>query len=222
MNILKYISVVILIVLSGCGKGKKDTGKLTVAGNKISRAERFSLEQKDGWAEVKIIDPWQGANGVNQVYYLVKRGSRMPEWMDSSAVIFVPVKKIICMSTTHVAMVTALGEENSLAGVSGINFVYSPAIQRNAEKGLVLDVGYEANINKELILKIAPDLIMIYGIGSESSGYLGKIKELGIKVIINADYLETDPLGRAEWIKFFGALYSKEELADSLFNSEVD
>lgn len=222
MNILKYISIFIFIVLSGCNPGNKESGKSTTTGNEISIAERLSLEHKDGWTEVKIIDPWQGANGVNQVYYLVKRGSPLPEWMDSSAVIFVPVQKIICMSTTHVAMITALGVENSLAGVSGINFIYSPSIQRNAEKGLVADVGYEANINKELILKIAPDLIMIYGIGSESSGYLGKIKELGIRVIINADYLETDPLGRTEWIKLFGALYSKEKLADSLFNSEVD
>jgi iron complex transport system substrate-binding protein len=222
MNFLKYISIVLFIVFSGCGTGKKDTRILTETGNKISRAERFSLEQKNGLTEVKIIDPWQGANGVKQVYYLIKRGSRLPEWLDSSAVIFVPVKKMICMSTTHVAMITALGEENSLAGVSGINFVYSPVIQKNAENGLVADVGYEANLNKELILKIAPDLIMIYGIGSESSGYVGKIKELGIKVIINADYLETDPLGRAEWIKLFGALYTKEKLADSLFNSEVN
>ena len=222
MNILKYISIFIFIVLSGCNPGNKESGKSTTTGNEISIAERLSLEHKDGWTEVKIIDPWQGANGVNQVYYLVKRGSPLPEWMDSSAVIFVPVQKIICMSTTHVAMITALGVENSLAGVSGINFIYSPSIQRNAEKGLVADVGYEANLNKELILKISPDLIMIYGIGSESSGYLGKIKELGIRVIINADYLETDPLGRAEWIKLFGALYSKEKLADSLFNSEVD
>ena len=74
------------------------------------------------------------------------------------------------------------------------------------KKDRVADVGYEANLNKELILKISPDLIMIYGIGSESAGYVGKIKELGIKVIINADYLETDPLGRAEWMKLFGAL----------------
>jgi iron complex transport system substrate-binding protein len=222
MNILKYIPIVLFIVCSGCGTGKKDSGKLTDTGNIISRAERFSLEQKNDWTEVKIIDPWQGANGVSQVYYLIKRGSRLPDWLDSSAVIFVPVKKMICMSTTHAAMITALGEENSIAGVSGISFIYSSAIQRNFEKGLVADVGYEANLNKELILKIAPDLIMIYGIGSESSGYLGKIKELGIKVIINADYLETDPLGRAEWIKLFGALYTKEKLADSVFNSEVN
>jgi iron complex transport system substrate-binding protein len=59
----------------------------------------------------------------------------------------------------------------------------------------------------------------MYGIGSESAGYVNKIKELGVKTIFNADYLETDPLGKAEWIKLFGALYCKEELADSIFRS---
>ena len=71
-----------------------------------------------------------------------------------------------------------------------------------------------------MILSISPDLVMMYGIGSESLGYIGKIKELGIKVMFNADYLETDPLGKAEWIKLFGALYCKESMADSIFRSE--
>ena len=63
---------------------------------------------------------------------------------------------------------------------------------------------------------------MIYGIGSESAGYVGKIKELGVKVVFNADYLETDPLSKVEWIKLFGALYCKESLADSIYKSEVE
>ncbi len=223
MNIFKSILIILCLTFASCGRvEKKGLVKFIVAGNRIERAERFTLVQKNRWTEVKIIDPWQGATGVNQIYYLVKRGSVLPGGVDSSAVIFVPLKKIICMSTTHLAMISALGEEQTIAGVSGTNFIYSPAIIKNVEKGLVVDVGYEANLNKELILKISPDLIMIYGIGSESSGYLGKIKELGIKVIINADYLETDPLSRAEWIKLFGALYCKENLADSLYKSEVD
>ena len=223
MNTFKSILIILCLTFASCGRvEKKELVKFTVAGNSIERAERFTLVQKKGWTEVKIIDPWQGATDVNQIYYLVKRGSVLPGGVDSSAVIFVPLKKIICMSTTHLSMISALGEEQSIAGVSGTNFIYSPAIIKNVEKGLVVDVGYEANLNKELILKISPDLIMIYGIGSESSGYLGKIKELGIKVIINADYLETDPLSRAEWIKLFGALYCKENLADSLYKSEVD
>ena len=223
MNTFKSILIILCLTFASCGRvEKKGLVKFIEAGNRIERAERFTLVQKNRWTEVKIIDPWQGATGVNQIYYLVKRGSVLPGGVDSSAVIFVPLKKIICMSTTHLAMISALGEEQTIAGVSGTNFIYSPAIIKNVEKGLVMDVGYEANLNKELILKISPDLIMIYGKGSESSGYLGKIKELGIKVIINADYLETDPLSRAEWIKLFGALYCKENLADSLYKSEVD
>lgn len=223
MNVLKFILIIVLFSISGCGKrDKKNDYRLRNAGDEIVSAERFTLEKKRGWTEVKIINPWQGAINVKQSYYLVKRGAVLPEGMDSATVIFVPLQKIVCMSTTHIAMILALGEEKSIVGVSGTNFIYSPELLRNVEKGSVVDVGYEANLNKELILKISPDLIMIYGIGSESSGYVGKLKELGIKIIINADYLEKDPLSRTEWIKLFGALYCKENLADSIYKSEVD
>lgn len=223
MNPGKVILICVLISLCSCRPGSIEIAhKASNESTAILRAERFTLERKDGWTEVKIIDPWQGATGVKQVYYLVKRGSKVPEGVDSSEFIFVPLKKIICMSTTHLAMISALNEEETVVGVSGIGFIYSDVILRNAEKGLVADVGYEANLNKEMVLKLSPDLIMIYGIGSESTGYVGKIKELGIKVLINADYLETDPLGRAEWIKLFGALYCKENLADSIYATELE
>jgi iron complex transport system substrate-binding protein len=105
--------------------------------------------------------------------------------------------------------------------MSGTGFIYSAALNSRAKEGLIADVGYEANLNKEMILKIRPDITMIYGVGSESSGYVGKIEELGIRVIYNADYLETDPLSKAEWIKLFGALYDKEVKADSIYKEEV-
>jgi iron complex transport system substrate-binding protein len=222
MHALKSILFIVLLTVTACGKNvKKRTFKFRNLSNEIVCADRFTLEKKAGWTEVKILNPWQGATNVNQIYYLLKRGSLLPSGLDSASVIFVPLQKIICMSTTHIAMISALGEETSIVGVSGTNFIYSPELIKNVNKGLVEDVGYEANLNKELILKISPDLIMMYGIGSESVGYVGKLKELGTKVIINADYLETDPLSRAEWIKLFGALYCKENLADSIFKSEV-
>jgi iron complex transport system substrate-binding protein len=223
MNPLMFILIFSLLTISGCGKTDKNgTFKQGNTGNEVVSAERFTIETKNGWTEVKIINPWQGARNINQHYFLVKRGSRVPEGMDSDQIIYVPVKKIICMSTTHVAMISALHEEKSIAGVSGAGLIYSPGLNKDIERGAIADIGYEAGLNKELILKISPDLIMIYGIGSESAGYVGKIKELGIRVIINADYLETDPLGRAEWIKLFGALYCKENQADSIFESEAD
>ena len=222
MNALKSILIIVVFTISACRNSeRRNSGALPEAGNEIVRAQRFSLEKKSGWTEIKIINPWQGAINVSQTYYLMQRGSELPEGADSSKVIFIPLTKIVCMSTTHLAMISALHEENTIAGVSGTDFIYSPALNSRVDKGLIMDVGYEANLNKELILKIKPDLIMIYGIGSESAGYVGKLKELGTKVIINADYLETDPLGRAEWIKLFGALFCRENSADSIFSSEV-
>jgi iron complex transport system substrate-binding protein len=99
------------------------------------------------------------------------------------------------------------------------NGTYGAAVFKDLRM-VLKDVGDEWSMNNELILKISPDLIMMYGIGSESAGYVGKIKELGIKVIFNADYLETDPIAKAEWIKLFGALFCKEKMADSIFVSE--
>ena len=185
----------------------------------VINAERFTLKKTDSCTIVTIINPWQGAEDIEQKYYLVRRGKKLSAPDDTSKIIYVPLKKIICMSTTHLAMIAALGEEDAVAGFSGTGFIYNNSLGMKAGRGLIRDVGYENNLNNELIISILPDLVMMYGIGNESTGYTGKISELGIKVMFNADYLETDPLGKAEWIKLFGALFCKEEIADSIYTT---
>jgi iron complex transport system substrate-binding protein len=222
-ELLRFAFLLALFILSCRGNNQRIFNKRPASEvNSVLRAKRFSLDKNNDYTKVTIINPWQGAINIKQEYYLIKNGSEMPDMVDSSEVIFVPLKSIICMSTTHIAMIAALGEENTITGVSGTDFIYSDKVKSNIEKGHVKDVGYEANLNKELIFNISPDLIMMYGVGSESVGYVGKIREMGIKVIFNADYLETDPLSKAEWIKLFGALYCKDSLADSIYNSEVE
>ncbi len=219
------ISLLILILCSGygCRDGdQKSADNVTGMNNEMSVAKRLTISRRAAYKVVTITNPWQGANDVEFKYNLVKKGSELPEGLDSSNVIFIPVKKIVCMSTTYVAMIEALGEEKTISGVSGKNYIFSENIREKIKKGLIEDVGYETNLNKEMILKISPDLVMMYGVGSESVGYVAKIRELGIKVIFNADYLETDPLAKAEWIKLFGALYCKDKMADSIYNSEVE
>jgi iron complex transport system substrate-binding protein len=215
--------ILAILISSGCRNINKGiSGIKPDAGGEYPKADRFTLDKKNGYTVLNISNPWQGALNINLEYNLVKRGNELPAGLDSSTILFVPVQKIICMSTTHVAMISALGEENTIKGMSGTGFIYAGNLVTKVNKGQIEDVGYEANLNKELILGIAPDLIMIYGIGSESAGYVGKLKELGVRVIFNADYLETDPLRKAEWIKLFGALYCKEDLADSIYKSEVE
>ena len=224
MRFLNYIFLFSILAVAGCRNGSVGV-KIAPpeAKREITRAERFNIETKDSNLTVlRIINPWQGSGNINLTYYLLKRGSAIPEGIDTTLLIFVPLKKIICMSTTHTAMISALGEEASIAGVSGTGFVFSESLNVKIDEGFIKDVGYEASLNNELILKISPDLIMMYGIGGESAGYVNKIRELGVKVMFNADYLETDPLGKAEWIRLFGALYCKENMADSIYRSEVE
>jgi iron complex transport system substrate-binding protein len=218
------ILLIISLLFSAACKEKQavKNGEDRTTDNVIITARRLAIARFENYTRVTIIDPWQGADRVNMVYYLVPRGSDPPPGTDSTSIIYVPVKKIVCMSTTHVAMISALGEGNTIAGMSGTGFIYSSELIARAKDGYIKDVGYESNLNKELILQLRPDVTMIYGVGSESSGYVGKIKELGIRVIYNADYLETDPLGKAEWIKLFGALYSRERMSDSIFTAEAE
>jgi iron complex transport system substrate-binding protein len=215
---LIYFSI-ILFTLIGCsrGYGTKNSVVAKKDGYKAEYAEKFEINKRATYTILDVKNPWQGAENVKQRYWLVKRGAGIPDGIDSNYIIRTPVKKIICMSTTHLAMISALHEENSVKAISGSDYLYKESLYEKIASGEIKDVGYEDNLNKELVIKIAPDLIMVYGVGSESSGYLGKLKELGVKILYNADYLETDPLGKAEWIKVFGALYCREDEADSIF-----
>lgn len=216
MHQFKPAYIFILLLLTGSCISRNTPHKESIAGTN-SNAKRFSIERRDGYSILRIINPWQGAEDIVYTSYLVKRGNPVPYEIDTSRVIYVPVRSIICMSTTYLPMITALGEVNSVKGISGSGFIYDDVLRNRIREGEVLDVGYEDNINKELLVRISPDLVMSYGIGSESTGYLNKLRELGFKIIYNADYLEDDPLGKAEWIKVFGALFDRDKEAELIF-----
>jgi cobalamin transport system substrate-binding protein len=211
--------ILVLIIAASCRNRNTGSGIQFTVNPYITCAERFSILRTDSCTILTIVDPWQGAEDIWHSYYLVERGKESSLQADPSHVIAVPVKKMICMSSTHLAMVSALGERRSVVGISGTSYIYDPELRAGAERGIISEIGYDAGINSEVILNINPDLIIMYGIGSESAGYISRIAELGIKVMYDADYLEPSPLGKTEWIKVFGALFCKESLADSIFES---
>jgi iron complex transport system substrate-binding protein len=94
-------------------------------------------------------------------------------------------------------------------------------VRKGIEQGRVKDVGYDQNLNYELLLQMKPDLVMAYGIGSDVAAHLSKMKDLNIPVVINAEYLEETPLGRAEWLVFTGSFYDQTDHAQQVFNKVV-
>ncbi|MDW3195935.1 MAG: ABC transporter substrate-binding protein [Cytophagales bacterium] len=125
-------------------------------------------------------------------------------------------ERIICTSTSHLYCLELLGLENKLVGFPNVKYISSSKIREQVEKGEVSDVGKDGNLNLELIIGLQPDLVIGFdAIGNSDD--LQRISAAGIPVILNADFMETSALGKAEWIKFFGVLVGESTLADSIF-----
>ena len=185
-------------------------------------ATRLSIEKEEGFTRVTVTAPWQNSAGTRHVWYLIPHGAGLPAGVSEAQAIRVPVRRMICMSTTHVAMMRALGADSLITGISGSALIYDSLVIEGIRAGRIMDVGYEGNLNRELIISLAPDLVMAYGVAGPSAGGTARLAEAGVKVFYNADYLEEHPLARCEWIKLFGLLTGREEKADSIYNSVAE
>ncbi|UCG28140.1 MAG: ABC transporter substrate-binding protein [Bacteroidales bacterium] len=218
------ISAIIFFALTGSCKKRTGPGaneldpEPSVQKLSLRYATGFNIDYYNDIKRITIMNPWQGARNVNLEYYLAPKGVDLENLPQHAQVIRIPVKRIICMSTTHIGMLDFIGKLNSLVGISGSRYVTNENVRSGIEKGDIVDIGYEQNIHYEEIISLRPDVIMTYGIGSEVAGYINKLKELGIPVVINGDYLEQSPLGKTEWVKFVAAFYNLENLAEDKFN----
>ena len=126
-----------------------------------------------------------------------------------------PVQSLVCMSTSYVGFLDAIGEASVVKGVSGLKFAGTPGLD-------AIEVGYDANLDFEAVLKTRPDYLLTYAVGSVEPAYLAKLRELGIKAVVLSEHLENHPLARAEYVKLFGALTGRLHQADSVFSDVRD
>jgi iron complex transport system substrate-binding protein len=220
MNIFKESSVCIiqlLILIStviACTTKESLNQNVTTI-TELKYAEGFSVSTEGTIKHVVITQPYPGATeGFH--YLLVPTGEPIPSHDDKAQVIEVPVKKLVCTSTTHIPLLDYLGATDALIGFPTTDYISSEKMRKRVDDGLVTDLGIDKGMNIELLFSIKPQLVMSYTMTSDL-GQSKKIKELGIPVIFNAEYLEKHPLGRAEWIKFMALLLGKEKEADSVF-----
>jgi iron complex transport system substrate-binding protein len=210
--------LILQVVFIGC---VSHPGNQTLRPSSNHYARSFEMDKQGDVTRLTVFNPWEKARGVSIEYYLINENKTIPDSLLAKKVIRTPVKRMVCMSTSHLGFIDILGENESVVGVSGSLYVTNPEIRQRLEDGRAVDVGYGQNLNYELIVNQQPDVVMVYGVGSEVAEYSKKIEELGIPVIMNAEYLEETPLGKAEWIKFMGAFYEKEDEAESFF-AEVE
>ncbi len=214
-NIIFFLFSIALIV-SGC---EKTEAKQIVKSNEniVKNANGFSIYKHKNYYKLII---YRGFKSETQKadFYLFKENESIPDSLKKKQIIRIPIKKIVVTNTSHIPMLEALHAENTLQGFPNTRYVSSATTRDLIKKGSVKDLGNEQAMNLELLLDIKPDVLIGFGVDQPSKMY-DNILKLGIPVIMNADWMEETPLGRAEWIKLFGVLFDKEEKADSIFHS---
>ena len=126
-----------------------------------------------------------------------------------------PMESFVCMSSSYVGYLDAIGAAGTVKGVSGLGFIGTPGLD-------AVEVGYDAALDYEAILRVKPNLFITYTVSAVEPPYLGKLRELGVRTIILSEHLESHPLARAEYVKLFGALTGRYAAADSVFTAVRD
>lgn len=208
---------IFIMLFNGLTACKKDNKTKSVEATSTEYAKGFRITKKGAFTEIELLEPYLKANSSLK-YLLVPKTEKVPPHDQQVQVIRTPIEKIVCTSTSHVALLDLLNEVDKLVGFPSTELISAKSARMRIDSGLVTDLGMDKELNLELLFTLHPDLVMGYTLTGDM-GNLNKVKEMGIPVVINAEYLENHPLGRAEWIKYMAAFFGKEKLADSIFNN---
>ncbi|NPA95372.1 MAG: ABC transporter substrate-binding protein [Thermodesulfobacteria bacterium] len=187
----------------------------------IEFSVNFSLRHlAPGISLLEVKNPWSGAKD-GFCYLLMDREKRLateqaPKGYENCTVIKVPVKSMVVLSSTYYAFIDALGGTRFIVGASSPWKANTRSIREGFEEGHIEDVGQGLNVNVETLLKLMPEVVFTYATGGFRDVH-PKLQEAGLKVVVCAEYMEEHPLGRAEWIKFFGLFLKNQKEAARLF-----
>ena len=215
---MRQLSVFILglLLFVSCGSRRKETIWKNGPGTRteLRYARNIIIERANGYTVVRLINPWK-QNAILHTYYLVDRDSRV-DIPDDGTIVTVPLRRSVVFTTAHASLLEMLHAQKAIAGVADLKYMVIPDIQKRTRlKDGIADCGNAMQPDVERVIDLHADAILLSPF--ENSGGYGRLEETGIPIIECADYMETSPLGRAEWMKFYGLLFGCEQTADSLF-----
>ena len=210
-----------LLSLLSCKSDVKELAptekELKAVKTEINYAKGFEIEDFGTHKVLTISNPWPGAE--NEYRYLLKREAiNIANESSYDGVIQIPLKSIVVTSTTHIPSLEMLHVDSTLVGFPNLDYISSERTRARIDAGKLNELGKNEDINMEVLIDLAPEAVITFAVegGNKSAA---TIQKSGIPVIYNSDWTETHPLGKAEWVKFFGALYDKDQMAKDLFDA---
>lgn len=184
----------------------------------IRYAHGFQVDYYDGYREVSIANRIAGKLDTLH-YLLVDSGVTPPAGRPGIPVIVTPVKTMAVQSSVQVALADFVGVGNRIIGLGSFQYINSPVVREGIRTGKVKETGIDNEINTELLISMHPGVLIVMTNPNAAFGQYRSLVDAGIPVIPDAEWMETTPLGRAEWVKLIGALVDREDSVDKKFDS---
>ena len=179
------------------------------------------------YAEALVANPWKagtmlhryilipkGEEGDKTVAMLAKRRSTGARCTTDT--VRTPVERSAVFIAPHCQLMYELGCPQAIRGVCDLDYINIPDVKKRAAlsgntsaQNPIVNCGSSMAPDIERIIALNPEAILLSPF--ENSGGYGKLDKLHIPIIEAADYMESSPLGRAEWMKFYGMLFGNEE-----------
>lgn len=216
----KTLFLFLLLSFAACKKNEKSsTSSTTVQKNEIEYSTNLSINKYEGYSIVKVLNPWPDAN-KDFTYILKEKNATVPDSLQKYPQLSVPLKSIVVTSTTNIPFLEMLKVEKSLLGFPHTDYVSSVKTRKLIDAGIVKNVGQNERLNMEKLIDLAPEAIVTFGIDNNNP-MIANLEKSGLNVIIQADWMEQSPLGKAEWIKLYAALFCKEKEGKIFFDNIV-
>lgn len=216
------VFVFAFLVFNSCKNEKPSpasTSESTGEPIEVTYAKGFSITDKGDHTIIEVTNPWPDA-GKTFRYALVNDKESFTSEETFDAVVQVPVKNLIVTSTTHIPSLDMLGETDKLIAFPNLSYISSENTRKRIAEGKITEIGNNESINTENVIDLQPDVMIGFAVTGNNKTY-ETLQRAGIPIVFNGDWTEQNPLGKAEWIKFFGAFFDKMDEANALF-SEIE
>ncbi len=215
MNLSKYVLLSVFIAFVSCKKAPETTTEKVE--NSIEFANGLEIHNYTDFTIINVTKPWPNATKTF-TYVCAKSNKNLPDSLAKYTFIQTPVKNLVATSTTHISSIVALNETDKLVGFPNLDYISSADVRQKIDAGKVKELSDKHNLNFEKTVDLQPQLIVGLSMDSETAKF-NQFEKAGIPVLYNADWVETSPLGKAEWVKFFGVLFDKQQEANEYFNN---
>lgn len=212
--------MMVLPFLASCGSGNSHVASAGGDTLAMDYARNINIVRFDGFTEVSLRNPWDTTAVLTRYILVPDSLNALPQHLPQGEVIRVPLKRGVVYSSVHIGLLSELGAAEMVKGVCDARYLAMPEISSRIESGDIVDCGAGSSPSIEKIISLSPDAIVLSPY--EHAGGFGKIGQLGIPLIQCADYMESDPLARAEWIKFYGLLSGQFDKAVEIYNAEKE